>query len=435
MAKAIEACVHCGFCLPTCPTYGVQGQEMDTPRGRIVLMKDVLEGQLDLASATPYLDRCLGCLACEIACPSGVAYRELIGPFRAQTAGQRRRPLAEKFRRWLVANTLPYPGRFRLAVRVGKFGKPLGPLLPAFLRPMLQLLPKRLPARQTWPVRIPACGKRRARVVLLTGCAQQVLAPEINTDSIEVLTRNGVEVVVPPAQGCCGALAWHSGDLPAARRFAGKNLDAFADVAKSNGVSATGIDAVITNAAGCGSAMHEYQLIFRGTERAEEADRFRRRVCDISVFLRQLGPLQPIPRPSRPLTIAYQDACHLAHAQHVRQQPRTLLECIPGVRLVETTDPHLCCGSAGTYNIDQAEIAAVLGAAKANSLRATGADRIATGNIGCLIQIRNHLAQAPLAQTKLAQTPTAQIPTVEQGSGIPVHHTVSLLAQAYRGQL
>jgi glycolate oxidase iron-sulfur subunit len=405
MAKAIETCVHCGFCLPTCPTYEISGQEMDTPRGRIVLMKEILEGQLNLTDATTYLDRCLGCLACETACPSGVAYRELIGPFRAQTANQRRSPLAQRLRRWLIDNTLPYPGRLRLAAQAGRLGKWFHPLVPSFLQPMLRLLPQQLPSRQSWPERVPAVGKRRARVALLIGCAQQTLAPDINTDSIEVLSRNGVEVIVPPAQGCCGALAWHGGDLPSARRFAEQNLAAFP----------TDVDAVVTNAAGCGSALQEYHLILQGTPLEEEADRFRRRVCDIGVFLEQLGELQPIPEPRHPFTIAYHDACHLAHAQNVRHQPRALLRRIPGVRLVEVPNAQSCCGSAGTYNIDQPRIAAALGANLAGNLIATEADRIVTGNIGCLLQIRMHLA--------------------EQAATIPVHHTISLLAQAYRQQL
>lgn len=405
MTKAIQACVHCGFCLPACPTYRELGQEMDSPRGRILLMKGVLEGNLDLAAASPYVDRCLGCLACETACPSGVPYRDLIGPFRAQTKEGRRWSAAERVRRLLISRTLPHPSRLRIAARVGNVGKMLGPLVPSFLRPMLNLLPRQLPPKQDWPEIVPAQGKRRARVALLAGCAQQVLDPHINTACIEVLSRNGVEVVVPRLQACCGALAWHEGDLEAARRFARSNLTAFPQ----------DVDAVVTNAAGCGSGLQEYGLIFKGTELEEQAERFSRRSCDISVFLENLGDLTDIPDPGRPLRIAYHDACHLSNAQGVREEPRALLRRIPGVEILEITDAHFCCGSAGTYNIDQPEIASHLGAAKAKNILATSPDFIAAGNIGCLMQIRVHLAT--------------------QDASPPPLHTICILARAYQRTL
>lgn len=263
MTRAIETCVHCGFCLAACPTYQELGQEMDSPRGRILLMKEVLEGKLEWTAAQPHVDRCLGCLACEPACPSGVPYRDLISPFRALARENFQRPAGQKFARCLSSQTVPYPSRFRLAAATGKFAKVLAPLLPAALKPMLELLPATLPPKQSWPEVTPAKGERRARVALLIGCAQQVLEPDINTATIEVLARNGVEVLVPRAQGCCGGLAWHTGDLAAARDFARRNLDAFpADV-----------DAVLTNAAGCGSAMHEYHLVLRGTPDEARANR------------------------------------------------------------------------------------------------------------------------------------------------------------------
>jgi glycolate oxidase iron-sulfur subunit len=381
MAHAVQTCVHCGFCLAACPTYRELGQEMDTPRGRIVLMKEVLEGTLSWESAQPHVDRCLGCLACEPACPSGVPYRDLISPFRALAQSHIRRSFAEKLRRFLAAQTIPFPARFRIAAVAGRFGKKLRPLMPAALRPMLDLVPESVPAAQSWPLVTPARGERRARVALLAGCAQQVLDPDINTATIEVLVHQGVEVLVPRGQGCCGGLAWHTGDLRAARAFARRNLAAFpADV-----------DAILTNAAGCGSAMHEYHLVLRGTADEARADVFRKRVVDVSVFLARLGLREkPAPRPQR---VAYQDACHLAQAQNVRREPRELLRAIPGLELCELPDAHLCCGSAGTYNLDQPEIAASLGEQKARAVIASGAEVVASGNIGCLTQLRMHLAK------------------------------------------
>ena len=403
MALAVQSCVHCGFCLAACPTYRELGQEMDTPRGRIVLMKEVLEGTLPLAAAQPHVDRCLGCLACEPACPSGVQYRDLISPFRALTQSRIERTLGEKISRLIAAQTIPFPARFRIATALGRFGKIFRPLVPARLRPMLDLVPEHVPPAQTWPAITPARGERRARVALLTGCAQRVLDPDINTATIEVLARNGVEVVVPGAQGCCGGLAWHTGNLPAAQAFARRNLDAFPP----------DVDAILTNAAGCGSAMHEYHLVLRGTPDGARAEAFRHRVLDVSVFLHRLG-LRELPAGTHVQKIAYHDACHLANAQGVRREPRDLLRSIPGAELCELADAHMCCGSAGTYNLDQPEIAASLGEKKARAVIATGADVVASGNIGCLTQLRVHL-------TKL-------------GSPIQVRHTMQVLRDAYAGR-
>jgi glycolate oxidase iron-sulfur subunit len=401
MAHAVQACVHCGFCLAACPTYHELGQEMDTPRGRIVLMKQVLEGTLPAASAQVHIDRCLGCLACEPACPSGVPYRDLISPYRAQVQSQLPRTAGEKLRRWLAAKTIPFPARFRLALRGAKVGRAFGALVPAVLRPMLKLAPRNVPRAVTLARVSPAKGERRARVALLAGCAQQVIEPDINVATIDVLTRNGIEVVVPESQGCCGGLAWHTGDLAAAQGFARRNLDAFpADV-----------DAILTNAAGCGSAMHEYHLVLRGTPDEARAETFRKRVVDVSVFLARLG-LREKPRGwDAPRAIAYHDACHLANAQGVRVPPRDLLRAIPGVELREIANAHLCCGSAGTYNLDQPAIADSLGAQKAEAAIATGAAVVATGNIGCLTQVRSHLERL--------------------GSPVRVRHTMQVLRDAY----
>lgn len=406
MAKAVQACVHCGFCLSACPTYQEFGQEMDSPRGRIVLMKQVLEGALPAAAAQPHIDRCLGCLACEPACPSGVPYRDLLSPFRAKMETEKKFPRTpgEKLRRWLAAKTIPFPARFRFALAGAKLGRALRPLVPAVLRPMLDLAPCAVPAAVTLPAVTPAQGERRARVALLAGCAQQVLDPDINVATIAVLARNGIEVVVPAAQGCCGGLAWHTGDLTAAREFARKNLDAFpADV-----------DAILTNAAGCGSAMHEYHLVLRGTPDEARAEAFRHRVLDVSVFLAKLG-LREKPRGwDAPRVVAYHDACHLANAQGVRAEPRVLLRAIPGVELREIANGHLCCGSAGTYNLDQPATAASLGRQKAAAALATGAALVASGNIGCLTQLRVHLEQA--------------------GSAMRVRHTMQILRDGYEAK-
>ena len=397
MAHAVQACVHCGFCLAACPTYGELQQEMDTPRGRIVLMKQVLEGALPWSAAQPHVDRCLGCLACEPACPSGVAYRDLISPFRAVAQPHFKRSAVERLRRFLAAQTVPYPKRFRFAALLGRLARPLRPLMPRALWPMLDLVPDSLPPAQSWPPITPAHGERRARVALLTGCAQQVLDPDINTATLEVLARNGVEVIVPEQQGCCGGLAWHTGDLRAAQNFARRNLAAFPD----------DVDAILTNAAGCGSAMHEYHLVLRGTADESRADAFRKRVVDVSVFLARLG-LREVPTGSGHMQrIAYHDACHLANAQNVRREPRGLLRAIPGVELLELADAHLCCGSAGTYNMDQPDIAASLGEQKARAVISTGAQVVASGNIGCLTQMRVHLARL--------------------GSSVRVRHTLQVL--------
>jgi glycolate oxidase iron-sulfur subunit len=401
MAAAIEACVHCGFCLPTCPSYVVTGEEMHSPRGRILLMKEVLEGTLPLADATPYLDTCLGCLACVTACPSGVEYGELITPFRLETEAQRTRPVSERALRRLVLETLPYPGRFRAAATAGRAARPLRRLLPERLARMLELLPERLEPAPPLPEVAPAQGRRRARVALLAGCAQGVLAPEISWAALRVLTRNGVEVLVPKGQSCCGALAAHTGVKAQAQGFARRNLRAFPD----------DVDAVVTTAAGCGSGMHEYPLWLKGEAEEGAARAFAARVKDVSVFLHELG-LEPPPALPEPLRAAYHDACHLAHAQRVTAEPRALLAQIPGLTLLELPESELCCGSAGTYNLEHPEIARQLGARKAEHILDAGAQLVVSGNIGCLTQLQSHLRA--------------------QGAAVEVLHTVQLLDLAYR---
>jgi glycolate oxidase iron-sulfur subunit len=400
MAAAVDACVHCGFCLATCPTYKVMGDETDSPRGRIYLMKSELEGTLPLTGVMPYVDRCLGCMACVTACPSGVEYGELLTPFRARAETQRKRPLMERLARTVVHRTLPYPGIFRLAATTGRLAKPLRKLLPSQFRAMLDLLPAELPPASEMPTLVSAVGTRRARVGLLAGCVQQILAPSINQATIAVLIHNGVEVVIPSAQGCCGSLALHSGESQLAKSFAVKNFTAFPD----------DLDAIITNAAGCGSGIHEYGLLFAGTPQEDAARHFAGKVQDISVFLDNLGLLPP-PALAQALKVAYHDACHLAHAQRISQPPRRLLQSIPNLTLREIPEGEICCGSAGTYNLEQPELAHQIGRRKAENILSTGAEMIVTGNIGCMTQIRSHLEL--------------------MGRPLPVLHTVELLAKAY----
>lgn len=389
MADAVQACVHCGFCLAACPTYDVLGEEMDSPRGRIYLMKEVLEGNLPAEEAQPYIDRCLGCVGCVPACPSGVPYGELLMGYRAKTEATRTRPLWDQVSRKLIVETLPHPGRFRTAVRTGHIGRALQKALPAPFQSMLNFLPDQLPPAETYPAVIPAQGTRRARVALLIGCVQQVLAPQINTATIALLTANGVEVVVPPSQGCCGSILMHIGEEKAAQKLATRNLAAF---------DPNDVDAIITNAAGCGSGMKEYGLLFEGQAQAEQAQAFAAQVRDITTFLADLG-LRPFPADQPARLVAYHDACHLRHAQGVQAAPRQLLQAIPNLTLLELDDEGLCCGSAGTYNLEQPDIAAELGRRKAERIGQTGAEMVVSGNIGCLTQIQRYLGEVPLRHT------------------------------------
>jgi glycolate oxidase iron-sulfur subunit len=298
-------------------------------------------------------------------------------------------------------STLPYPGRFRLAASLGYLARPLRRLLPGRLGAMLDLLPRRLPKALPLPEVYPAQGNRCARVAMLSGCVQQVLAPAINWATLRVLSANGVEVVIPKEQRCCGALGAHCGAARQARACARHNL----------GVFPKNLDAVVTNAAGCGSGMHEYPLWLAGQPEQEAAETFSRQVKDVSMFLMELGPVPPPPL-KQPLRVAYHDSCHLLHAQKVRSQPRQLLGMIPGLTLLEIPNGEICCGSAGTYNLQQPAIADELGRRKANAILSTGAEAVVTGNIGCLTQIQVHLRR--------------------QNRPLPLYHTVELLDAAYR---
>lgn len=400
MARAIETCVHCGFCLPTCPTYQVLGEEMDSPRGRIVLMKTVLEGELGVHEAIPYVDRCLGCLACVTACPSGVQYSELLLPFRAFARTQVDPGIAGRIRRNLIEATFPKPTRFQKVVKLGHYARPFRRLMPEHLRGLFEYLPEGRQPALPLPEFFPAQGTPRARVALLAGCVQQAIDPGINWATLRVLARNGVEVVIPASQVCCGALLMHTGEIEAARDLAYQNLQAFSQ----------DFDAILTNAAGCGSGLHEYRGLFQGLDQEGRAEEIAHKAVDVSSFLDQLG-LSGAPELPQPLRVAYHDACHLAHAQGVSEAPRRLLSAVSNLTLVEIEESSMCCGSAGTYNLEQPLIAQELGRRKAESIIASEAQAVAMGNIGCMVQIRAGLSAI--------------------GKLLPVFHTIEILDIAY----
>lgn len=400
MKHAIESCVHCGFCLPACPTYNLLGEEMDSPRGRIYLMKNVLEDELDVTEAQPYIDRCLGCMACVPACPSGVAYGDLLVSYRSSVEKTRQRPLMDTISRRLVTETLPYPERFKMAVKTGKIGRAVQPFLPDTMASMISLLPDALPPAQPLPPVLSAQGEQRGRVVLLLGCVQQVLAPAISFAAAHVLAANGVEVIIPEQQGCCGSILHHVGEDAKAQKMARQNFDLVPD----------DIDAIITTAAGCGSGMKDYELLFKHQPDEDKAVQFSSKVQDFSAYLAQLGLRDPKSLDTE-LVVAYQDACHLVHAQGHYDEPRILLNQIPNVRVVSIQEEGMCCGSAGTYNIDQPEIAHQLGQRKVNNIIASSPDVVVSGNIGCMTQIGMHMD--------------------ERGHPLPVMHIAELLYRAY----
>ncbi len=410
----IDTCTHCGFCLPTCPTYVLWGEEMDSPRGRISLMDLGLEGGSELsAEMVTHFDRCLGCMACVTACPSGVRYDRLIETTRPQVERNFARPAAERrFRRLLFA-LFTHPARLRALV----------PLLAAFrglglrartrdarwlgrfrrLRALGALAPA-VPARAAFtrlPRFLPARGRRRARVGLLQGCVQRVLFHEVNEATARVLAAEGFEVVAPGLPRCCGALPLHAGEEDAAR-----------ELARSAIAALEGCDLVAVNAAGCGSAMKGYaHLLEDDPGWAARARDFVERVRDVSELLTEEEPVAR--RHPVPLRVAYHDACHLAHAQGIREEPRALLRQVPGLELLEPRGWEVCCGSAGLYNLLEPEAAAELGRRKAENLLETGAEAIAAANPGCVLQISAHLERL--------------------GRPLPVHHPVEILDASVRG--
>ena len=381
MAGAVKSCVHGGFCLPACPRYQVRGLEVDSPRGRIAWMNNGVEGTLSVQEAQPFVDRCLGCMACTTACPPDVPNGDLLILFRSYAENNRSNgSILDTWLRQIVLETMPYPARFRVAMMLGMFARSFKALLPKKLATILELLPSDVPIANHIPETIPAIGRKRARVALMQGCVPSVLAPGINEATVRVLSKNGVEVVIPRGQGCCGALTLHSGLLDKSRKLALRNLQAFPN----------DVDAVLTTAAGCGSGISEYEMLFNSTDDLTSARDFANRVQDVTVFLDELG-LSHLPGPTDLKKVVYHDACHLSHAQGVRDAPRRLMEQVPDVEVVNLFDGETCCGSAGIYNIEQPEIAKQLGARKAAKVIETGASGLVTTNIGCITQIESHL--------------------------------------------
>ncbi len=404
----ISDCVHCGFCLPTCPTYVLWGEEMDSPRGRIVLMK---EGHEEIsAPLVTHLDRCLGCMACVTACPSGVQYDKLIEDARPQLERNFERPPLERAHRRLIFGLFTRPGRLRAlapgAAAAHKLGLPrlarrkrirrLVPRLAAIAAMTPDAPLKRSLTRL--PERFEAQGEKRGTVALLQGCVQRVFFSHVNEATARVLAAEGFEVHMPRQPRCCGALALHAGEDPQARELAKRTIEELEHY-----------DTVVVNAAGCGSAMKDYEHVLRDEpEWASRAADFAARVRDVSEFLAEAEPRAE--RREVRMKVAYHDACHLAHAQGVRSQPRDLLRGIPGIELVEPAEWELCCGSAGIYNLVQPEPAAELGERKARNLLETGAEAVVAGNPGCALQITAHAERL--------------------GRSLPVLHPIELLARS-----
>jgi glycolate oxidase iron-sulfur subunit len=381
--QVLRTCVHCGFCTATCPTFLLLGDELDSPRGRIYLIKDMLEaGRPATQDVVRHVDRCLSCLACMTTCPSGVHYMHLVDHARSYIERTYRRPWHDRALRAMLATVLPRPWLFRIALLAAGVARPFARLVPERrLRAMLQLAPARLsaPSPLGGPRVHAAEGERRARVALLAGCAQQVLAPEINEATIRLLTRSGVEVVVPRDAGCCGSLTHHMGRHDAAMASARANIAAW-----SQEIAGEGLDAIIINASGCGTTVKDYGFMFRTEPEREQAEKVAALACDISEFLMRMEYAPTREKPG--LTVAYHSACSLQHGQQVNAEPKALLRRA-GFTVVEPVEPHICCGSAGTYNMLQPEIATRLRERKLGNLRATGADVIAAGNIGCITQL------------------------------------------------
>jgi glycolate dehydrogenase iron-sulfur subunit len=388
----IDTCVHCGFCLPTCPTYVLWGEEMDSPRGRIYLMKAGLDGRTEMtASFVQHFDRCLGCLACVTACPSGVQYAPLIEKSRVQIERHFQRPEGDRLFRRLLMALIPYPARLKVLMaplvalapfmgRNGGLSPGLARIFPSRITALLSVAPRvslrgifgRIPAR-TAPV-----GSERMKVALLEGCVQRIAFAKVNEATVRVLATEGCRVDAPRAQGCCGALPLHAGHIDQARELARHNIEVF---------EAARVDRIVVNAAGCGSAMKDYGELFEGDPVWEERARaISGKVRDVSQILIELGEPRAVRHPI-PSRVVYHDACHLAHGQGVRTEPRALLQAIPGVELLTPPESEICCGSAGIYNLVQPGPAAELGARKARHIAALSPDMIATGNPGCTLQI------------------------------------------------
>ena len=380
--EILRACVHCGFCTATCPTYQVLGDELDSPRGRIYLIKDMLENnRIPDARTVKHIERCLSCLACMTTCPSGVHYMHLIDHARAYINDHYKRPWHDRALRWVLAQVIPYPTRFRLALLGAKIARPFVRFVPdARLRAMISMAPKQVPpvSRNDDPQSFAPIAPKKKRVALMTGCAQRALNTDINDATIRVLRRFGCEVVIPKDQGCCGALTHHMGKVDASHASAEANIRAW--MAEING---EGLDAIVINTSGCGTTVKDYGHMFRDTPLAQEAATISALAKDISEVLVDLD----LPKgDDKDMTIAYHAACSLQHGQKIKDHPKTLLKHA-GFRVAEPRDPHLCCGSAGTYNLLQPEISGQLKDRKVKTLEAVNPDIIAAGNIGCMMQI------------------------------------------------
>jgi glycolate oxidase iron-sulfur subunit len=401
--QILRSCVHCGFCTATCPTYQVLGDELDSPRGRIYQIKDMLENErVPDARTVLHVDRCLSCLACMTTCPSGVHYMHLVDHARSYIEANYRRPFTDRALRWVLARILPYPGRFRLALLAAKIGRPFAFAMPdKRLRAMLEMAPKSIPpvSRNDDPQSFAAAGERKMRVALMTGCAQKALNTDINDATIRLLRRLGCEVVVAKGAGCCGALTHHMGKDSESHATAARNIRAW--MAE---IRAEGLDAIVINTSGCGTTVKDYGHMFRDSPLAEEAAKIAALAMDVSEILVKLD----LPEcGGKAVKVAYHAACSLQHGQQIKTHPKTLLKRA-GFEVVEPADSHLCCGSAGTYNLMQPEISAQLKTRKVRTLEAKTPDIIAAGNIGCMIQIGS-------------------------GTDIPVVHTVELLDWATGG--
>jgi glycolate oxidase iron-sulfur subunit len=397
--KILRACVHCGFCTATCPTYVLLGDELDSPRGRIYLIKEMLEGDKPAGrEVVKHIDRCLSCLSCMTTCPSGVHYMHLVDQARVRVEETYARPWAERLLRRLVATVLPHPKLFRLALFAAGLARPVARLVPGRWGGLLRFAPAGLPGPSPFDRAgtFPAEGTRRKRVALLAGCAQRVLAPEINEATIRLLNRHGVEVVVPEKAACCGALTHHMGEDQAALEMAKRNIDAW--------LAAGELDAIVVNASGCGTVVKDYGYMLRSDPAwAEKARRVSTLAKDVTEVLAGLG----IAGTAEPLRVAYHSACSMQHGQGIREEPKRLLAAA-GFAVVDVPEGHLCCGSAGTYNLFQPELATRLRDRKVANIESTRPEVVATGNIGCITQIQS-------------------------GTAVPIVHTVELLDWATGG--
>lgn len=406
----LRKCVHCGFCTATCPTYVLLGDELDSPRGRIYLYKDMLEsGRAPSQKLVRHADRCLSCLSCMTTCPASVDYMHLVDETRARIESGYVRPLPERLLRMLLSWVLPYPGRFRLALMGAWLGRPFVGLMPGRLKGLMRMAPARVAAAShvDRPGTVPATGTRRKRVILMNGCAQQVLRPSINEATVQLLTRHGCEVTVAKGAGCCGALVHHMGREHDAHAAARANIAAWTDADAE-----APIDAIVINASGCGTTVKDYGFMLRGDpDWAERAAWVSEKAKDITEIMADLGIEPASAAIENPPVVAYHSACSMQHGQQITKQPKALLEAA-GFAVREPREGHLCCGSAGTYNIMQPDLASQLRTRKLGNIMATGASVIATGNIGCLEQLSGGDTNIPK---------------------LPVVHTVELLDWATGG--